>query len=163
MSRPLIQRRIDELETMFEAEQGDPDTLRLLEVELSFRSVPRATMLLAKIRSILDGSTILPSAKQKGLFDHKTPVTVQVPLPTETLGATPSPLPAMTLEDALKILKIAVGAPWEVVEASRRQAVDRAHPGKLVPLSEEKRSILKEEARRTNAAYLALLQEKKHS
>jgi hypothetical protein len=63
----------------------------------------------------------------------------------------------MTLQDALKVLKITSGASWETVELSRRQAVDRARPDTLTPLSEEKRRILKEEARRANAAYSVLL------
>jgi DnaJ-domain-containing protein 1 len=158
MSRPLIQRRIDELEAMFEDEQVDPDALRLLEAELAFRSVPRATTLLAKVKRALGGGTVLPSAKQNDLFDHRTPVAVQVPLLKEAPKATAPPMPAMTLEDALKVLKITSGASWEAVELSRREAVDRARPDRLTTLSEEKRSVLKEEARRSNAAYYVLLQ-----
>jgi DnaJ-domain-containing protein 1 len=158
MSRHLIQRRIDELEALFEAEQGDPDALRLLEAELAFRSVPRAATLLAKVKRVLGGGTVLPSPKQNTLFDHKTPVAVQVPLLKETPKATAPPMPTMTLEDALKVLKITAGTPWESVEMSRRQAVDRGHPDRLATLSEEKRSAVKEEARRANAAYLVLLQ-----
>jgi hypothetical protein len=157
MSRPFIQRRIDELEAMFEAEQGNPGLLRLLETELSFRSVPRATMLLARVKRVLGGGTVLPSAKQNDLFDHKTPVAVQVPLLKDTPKPPAPTLPAMTLEEALKVLKITLGAPWEAVELSRRQAVDRARPDRLTVLSEDKRIALKEEAGRANAAYLTLL------
>jgi hypothetical protein len=77
MNRPLIQRRIDELEAMFEAEQGDPDALRLLEAELAFRSVPRAVTLFNRLKRVLDGGTILPSPRQNILFDHKAPVASQ--------------------------------------------------------------------------------------
>jgi DnaJ-domain-containing protein 1 len=161
MSRPLIQCRIDELEAMFESEQGDPEVLHLLEVELSFRSVPRATMLLANVKRVLNSGTVLPVAKQKELFDHKAPVAAQVPLLKDPVKPAVSSLPHMPLEDALKVLKITLGAPWEAVEASRRQAVDRAHPDKLAGLSEEKRGILKEEARRANAAYVAVFSERK--
>jgi DnaJ-domain-containing protein 1 len=161
MSRPLIQRRIDELEAMFEAEQGNPGTLRLLEAELAFRSVPRATTLLAKVKRVLNGGTVLPSAKQSDLFDHRTPVAVQVPLLKETPKVAAAPMETMTLEDALKVLKVTSGASWEAVESSRRQAVDRARPDKLTPLSKEKRGVLKEEARRANAAYFVLLQARK--
>lgn len=161
MSRPLIQRRIDELEAMFEIERVDPDVLRLLEVELSFRSVPRATTLLANVKRVLNGGTVLPSARQKELFDHKAPVAAQVPLLKDQPKPAVSSLPRMPLEDALKVLKTTLGAPWEAVEASRRQVVDRAHPDKLAGLSEEKRRILKEEARRANAAYVAVFLERK--
>ena len=157
MSRPLIQRRIDELEAMFEAEQGNPDALRLLEVELTFRSVPRATTLLAKVKRVLNGGTVLPSAKQNDLFDHGTPV----PLLRKTPNVADQSMETMTLEDALKVLKITSGASWEAVESSRRQVVNHARPDRLATLSEEKRSILKEEARRANAAYFVLLQARK--
>jgi DnaJ-domain-containing protein 1 len=152
MSRPLIKRRIDDLEAMFEVGQGDPDSLRLLEVELAFRSVPRAIALLAKVRRVRSGGAVLPTAKQSTLFERMAPVTVQGPLLHEAPKSTPPPLPVMTLEDALKVLKVTPGAPWETVELSRRQAVDRARPDKLAALSEERSSALKEEARRANAA-----------
>jgi DnaJ-domain-containing protein 1 len=64
----------------------------------------------------------------------------------------------MTLEDALKVLKITTSTPWECIETSRRQAVERARPDRLASLSKEKRSVVKEEARVANAAYLVLLQ-----
>jgi DnaJ-domain-containing protein 1 len=160
MSRPLIQRRIDELEAMFESEQGDSDALRLLEIELSFRSVPRATTLRARVKRALSGGTVLPSAKQNELFDHKTPIARQVPLLKETWKAPSASVPAMTFEEALKVLKITSGAPWEAVELSRRQTVDRARPDRLTALSQDKRSALKEEAQRANTAYLTLLRER---
>jgi hypothetical protein len=158
MNRPLIQRRIDELEAMFEAVQGDPDALRLLEAELAFRSVPRAATLLNRVKRVLGGGTVLPSPRQNTLFDHKPPVASQVP-PLEEMHLTNGPpMPPMTLEDALKVLKVTTSTPWESIETSRRQAVERARPDRLASLSEEKRSAVKEEARGANAAYLVLLQ-----
>jgi DnaJ-domain-containing protein 1 len=64
----------------------------------------------------------------------------------------------MTLEDALKVLKVTTSAPWESIETSRRQAVERAHRDRLDSLSKEKRSAVKEDARVANAAYRVLLQ-----
>jgi DnaJ-domain-containing protein 1 len=158
MNRPLIQRRIDELEAMFEASQGDSDVLRLLEAELAFRSVPRAATLLNKVKRVIGGGPVLPSPRQNTLFDHKTPVASQVPLLVETQSAHGSPIPPMTLEDALKALKVTTSTPWEPIETSRRQAVERARPDRLASLSKEQRSAVKEEARVANAAYLVLLQ-----
>jgi DnaJ-domain-containing protein 1 len=158
MNRPLIQRRIDELEAMFEAEQGDPDALRLLEAELAFRSVPRAATLLNKVKRVIGGGTVLPSPRQDILFDHKRPVASQIPLLEETQSTHGPPIPTMTLEDALKVLKVTTSTPWESIETSRRQAVERARPDRLASLSKEKRSAVKEEARVANAAYLVLLQ-----
>ncbi len=142
---------------MFESEQGDPLALHLLEVELSFRSVPRATKLLANVKRALGGNTVQPAAKQNVLFEHKPAVAVQVPLLKETPNLHPSPQPTMTVEDALKVLKVNSGAPWEAVEFSRRRAVDRARPDKLANLSADDRRSLKEGARRANVAYLVLL------
>jgi hypothetical protein len=48
----------------------------------------------------------------------------------------------MTLEDALKVLKITTSTPWECIETSRRQAVERARPDRLASLSKEKRSVV---------------------
>jgi hypothetical protein len=91
MSRPLIQRRIHELEAMFEAEQEDPDALRLLEAELAFRSVPRATTLLEKVKRVLSGGIVLSSAKKNDLFDRSTPIAMQVPLLKESPKVTAPP------------------------------------------------------------------------
>jgi DnaJ-domain-containing protein 1 len=82
----------------------------------------------------------------------------QVPLLEETQSTHGPPIPAMTLEDALKVLKVTTSTPWESIETSRRQAVERARPDRLASLSKEKRSAVKEEARVANAAYLVLLQ-----
>lgn len=42
MIRPLLQRRTNELEALFEAEQSDQNILQMLEVELPF--VPRRAL-----------------------------------------------------------------------------------------------------------------------
>jgi hypothetical protein len=161
MSRPLIQKRIDELEAMFDAEQSDPDVLRLLENELAFRSVPRATTLLGKVKRVLAGGVVPPAPKQDELFAHKAHVAVQVPLLPNKPTPSPEPVISMTIDEALKVLKVTTGTGWETVEQSRRDAVERARPDKLTSLSEDKRRTVREDARRANAAYLVLLQARK--
>lgn len=157
MIRPLIQRRIHELEAMFETKHEDLDALRSLEAELAFRSVPRATTLLGKVKRALGGGIVLPSTKQDDLFNQRTSVAMQdLPLKEIPKAAVPT-IPAMTYEDALKVLKVKSGAAWEMIELSRRQAVDRARPDRLTALSEQKRNEMREEARRANAAYYVLL------
>ncbi|AXC13822.1 hypothetical protein ACPOL_4550 [Acidisarcina polymorpha] len=160
MSRPLIQKRIDELEAMFDAEKGDPDALRLLENELAFRSVPRATTLLNKVKRVLAGGTVA-EAKQDELFAHRPPVAVQVPLMPIKPTSSPKPVISMTIDEALKVLKVTASTGWEAVEQSRRDAVERARPDRLTSLSETKRRTLREDARSANAAYLVMLQARK--
>lgn len=172
MSRPLIQKRVDELEAMFATGQEDFDTLRLLEAELSHRSVPRAASLLVKVRLVLRGGSITPSVTQNELFEHRPQAIVQAPLwssATVTEAQAPQPLsqtrpavtvseptPLMSYEEACKILRVAVGATWETIEQARRQIVDRAHPAKIRLLADGQRDKLVFEAKRANDAYAVL-------
>ncbi|MGD0648898.1 MAG: hypothetical protein ABR971_13000 [Acidobacteriaceae bacterium] len=160
MSRPLIQKRVDELEALFEAQQSDPQVLRALEAELAFRSVPRASVLLVKVKRVLDGGTVLPPPTQNNLFEQKPPVAVQPSPSPDTPKMAAPPLPEMSVEEALKTLKVAPAAAWETVESSRRQAVEKARPDTTTALSEEKRAALQLEARRANNAYATLLMER---
>lgn len=156
MSRPLIQKRIDELEAKFDAEQGDADALRSLENELAFRYVPRATALLAKVKRVLAGGTVPSAPKQDELFTHKAPIAVQVPLlpvkPTPSLELVAS----MSIEEACKVLRVTVGESWEVIENARREIVDRAHPAKLNTLKDSQRITVMRDSTRANAAYAVL-------
>jgi hypothetical protein len=172
MSRPLIQKRVDELETMFETGQGNPDTLRLLEAELAFRSVPRASSLLTKVRRVLGGGAVQPSTKQNELFEHRPQSVVQTPLwlppaisetPAAELpnrpkvsAASGEQISPMSHEEACKVLRVTAGASWEAIENARRQTVDRAHPAKLKSLPAGQRDALTLEAKRANAAYAVL-------
>ena len=156
MSRPLIQRRIDELEAMFEVAKGDPASLRLLEAELSLRPMPRAVSLLAKVKRFLgsesvflDGRSPLPASREPaGEMDS-------VPKIGRPLATQPMPV-----ETALKLLRISATSSWEDVESSRRNIVDRARPDKSALLDEKRRGALQEDAQLANAAYLILLQKK---
>ena len=131
MSRPLIQKRIDELEALFETQHGDAEAMRGLENELSFRTVPRANNLRQKVKRVLAGGTVLPAATQDTLFEHKQPVAVQEPLLPEVAKAPTPPALEMSVEEARKTLKIGSASSWETVETSRRQIVDKARPDKL--------------------------------
>ncbi|HEY5212053.1 MAG TPA: hypothetical protein VIJ38_03430, partial [Acidobacteriaceae bacterium] len=71
MSRPFIQKRIDELEAIFNTDHCDADLLTKLETELAFRSVPRAAALLVKVRSALRDDSVTQTAEQSDLFEHQ--------------------------------------------------------------------------------------------
>ena len=169
MTRPLMQNGIAELERMFESCQADPQILEALESELKFRSVPRATTLLTKVRRAMNGAPILPTASQDALFENTASVPRQIQLPiaiTDSDSAAPTkrePEPPLkvSVEDAYKILKVAPSASWDSIEQSRRTIVELTRPDRLENLNEERRQALRLDALRANAALDALLQERR--
>jgi hypothetical protein len=160
MSRPLIQKRIDELEAMFEAGHSDTDVLAALERELAFRSVARSAALSAKVRRALAGDKVIPTPTQNVLFEHQSPPAVQVPLLETTAKRIPvqqeEVLPTLSLDDAYKALRLTSSASWEAIEASRRGLVDGARPDKIAGLMEARRVSIEREAKLANEAYLTL-------
>lgn len=170
MTRPLIRHRIDELEALFESSHGEISTLMTLENELTFRQVPRAVSLLAKVRKVLAGEKMQDAAWQANLFNHQTPAVEPSPLrspkPDAVQAVAPAPTPpsrpvdTMTIEDAHKVLRVTPAATWESIENSRRRIVDRAHPDAVSKLSPAQRSAIEEEATRANAAYIAIVRAK---
>lgn len=62
------------------------------------------------------------------------------------------PAPALTLEQACRLLKVLPTAAWEVVEAARRALVARAQPDQLRDLSTASCEALQDEARLVNLA-----------
>jgi hypothetical protein len=160
MSRPFIQKRIDELEAMFNTDHCDADFLTKLEAELGFRSVPRAAALLVNVRGALRGNIVIPIAKQSVLFEHQSVRPVQVLLPnavSESAAATQETVfRALSLEDAYKALNLTSSASWEAIETSRRGLVDRARPDKIAALKGPQREGVKREASLVNAAYSVL-------
>jgi len=59
ISRPLLRSTIVEPEALFAAKRTNTDTLNALQTELQFRNVPRATALLAKVKTALGGGMSL--------------------------------------------------------------------------------------------------------
>jgi hypothetical protein len=170
-SRPYMRSTIVELEDLFAAKRTDTDTLNALKTELQFRNVPRAIALLAKVKSALSGGKSLTPTAQPGLFAVPLPPTsaspqppaVILPRPTPTVTNTiPEPL-AMTLDEAYKLLRVTAGTSWEEVELARAKLVQRSHPDVLQGSSAEKRSAALMDAKRANAAYAALAQERRHN
>jgi len=167
--RPLIQRRVDELETLFAASVADPVALKELEFELTFRQVPRAVSLLMKVRARLNGKVPQATVVQESLFtpDSQRAAEARTPL-ISTLApeAEPDPSPAdelppsISLLDAYKVLRVPLNSAWETIELSRRQIVQRANPTNLANLGEEKRAALRIEAENANRAYKTILQSK---
>lgn len=169
MSRPLIQNGIGDLERLFQSSQGNAKTLESLEYELRFRSVPRATALLAKVRRAMNGAPVVPAPSQDVLFDHKPAMPVQTLLPTINTTPVPAlipaiealPLPQLSIEDACKFLKVSATASWDTIEKSRREIVGLTRPDLMAKLSEEQRQALRHDAMIANAAHNALFQARK--
>jgi len=58
------------------------------------------------------------------------------------------------------LLRVTAGAPWEEVEQARAKIVQRCHPDALEGLSADRRIAAVDDAKRANAAYAALAQER---
>jgi len=65
-------------------------------------------------------------------------------------------IPAVSLDDACKLLKVTLGAPWQQVELSRRKLVLLSHPRHVIGMTPDRQEAVRDEARRVNAAYLVL-------
>lgn len=86
-------------------------------------------------------------------------VVERVEIPSQALpGRAPQralvllPTPALTLEQACRLLKVLPTAAWEVVDAARRALVARAQPDLLRDLSTARCDALQDEARLVNQA-----------
>jgi DnaJ-domain-containing protein 1 len=165
--RLLMRHTVDQLEEMFAAKQRDTDALNALHLELQFRNVPRAKTLLAKVRAAISiGASLTPPA-QPELFDPRPPEMLPSSPPTVILPKPPLKpveqelqLSPMSLDEACKVLRVTAGTPWDQVERARTKIVERSHPDALAALSEDKRAAIRAEAKRANAAYVALSRER---
>ena len=142
MPRPLMQRGIGDLETLFAKSKTDVEVLKQLKQELQYRQVPRAVALLADVQTEMKGAT---SAKQ-------------APIDTDARETHKDAAPSMPVEDAYKLFKATSGSAWESIEQTRRQMVQQSHPARLKSMSLEHRNQTLAEAKMVNAAYAALSQ-----
>jgi len=166
-----MQHRLAELNEVFRDSQTNAETLKELENELQCRKSGRA--LLAQVQEA--------QAKLRGAYPTpaSTPESGQTPQPSprresalwnlstsgsgaDEISPEASPLasddfPMMTVEDAYKALRVSVASTWEVIEQSRRQLVQKAHPANLKGMSADKRAATKADAKLVNAAYTTLL------
>jgi len=169
-ARPYMRSTIIELEELFAAKRTDSDTLNALEAELQFRNVPRATALLAKVKVALAGEIPLTPSAQPGLFPSAAAPVPAAPKPAAVILPKPGPkpsdkvpeAPAMPLDEAYKVLRVTAGAPWDEVEQARAKLVQKSHPDALEGLTVEKRAAAVQDAKRANAAYAAIAQERSH-
>ncbi len=81
---------------------------------------------------------------------------VRPPLLATAAKPAASPVVAMPVEDAYKVLKATSGSTWESVEQSRRLLVQQSHPERLRAMTAERRSSALAEAMRVNTAYATL-------
>jgi len=162
-----MQNGISELERLFETGSSDPQMLEALAHELSFRSVPRAAMLLSKVRRAAAGRSETPPPNQQALFEHGTSVATPPSLlntqsvqskGTVSGGTEVQAQPSLSIEDACKILKVSSSASWDTIEHARRAIVEMARPDRLAKENGAKCQALAQEARLANAAFHTLLQ-----
>lgn len=166
--RPYFRSNIVELEELFAVKRTDTDTMNALKTELQFRNVPRATALLAKVKAALSGETPLMPTVQPELFaaplppisPPSQPGAVILPKPTSKPAEKTPEVPAVTLEEAYKLLRVTAETPWEEVEQARARLIQRSHPDALYDLNADKRTAAIQDAKRTNAAYAALAKER---
>lgn len=95
---------------------------------------------------------MLPSVPQQVRPQAVPPVAA--PAPTDRVER--APIPALSLDDACKLLKVTLAAPWQEVELSRRKLVLLSHPRHVVGMTPERQEAVRDEARRVNAAYAVL-------
>ena len=185
MTRPLERLGIAELEELFKNPKITADELKTLEGELECRSTARAENLLSEVKKSVKVKEIIAKARtrvaQKQLIQLELPSvadfelssnapapSTQVTYQPKVVTSTPAPQkspsvnadPAMTKEQAFKILKVSPTTSWEQIEQSRRELVARAQPDMLAVLAPEIRKALQDECRLVNAAYKSLLQGK---
>lgn len=187
MSRSLMQHGVGQLEEMFAKGKSDAKLLQQLEQELLYRHVPRAIALLAEVQAAMsDGAAepqtptvpMSPPARATTPISQQpdlrglpaTPPAVPTPAPIRTVAPvvipqepqpvakSPAPSPTMLVEDAYKVLKVTPGATWESIEQMRCTLVHQSHPSRWEALSADKRAQALTEAKRVNAAYVALSQ-----
>jgi DnaJ-domain-containing protein 1 len=94
---------------------------------------------------------------------HPPPLTAIVNTEKVVVGPTERMAEVITVivEEAYKLLRVTAGTPWEEVEQSRRRLVQRSHPDVLKGLGAEKRAAVLLNAKRVNAAYAALAEERR--
>lgn len=77
-------------------------------------------------------------------------------VPTVSAPSSLKPEAVLPLADAYRILRVAPTSTWEVIELARRQLVQQASPIKTAAMNVEKRSQIREQARRANLACLSI-------
>jgi hypothetical protein len=102
------------------------------------------------------------AAEQPQPRERPAATSVPPPAPSAQSPTSQPPLlqlhtpPAMSIEEAYKVLRATPGSTWESIEHTRRQFVQQAHPARIASLSMEKRAQLQADAKRLNTAYAVL-------
>lgn len=86
----------------------------------------------------------------------RPPAVPPVAAPVPPVRVESAPIPALSFDDACKLLKVTAGAPWQEVELSRRKLVLLSHPRHVAGMAPERQEAVRDEARRVNAAYAVL-------
>lgn len=86
----------------------------------------------------------------------RPPAVPPVAAPAHPVRVERASIPALSFDDACKLLKVTAGAPWQEVELSRRKLVLLSHPRHVVGMAPHRQEAARDEARRVNAAYAVL-------
>lgn len=86
----------------------------------------------------------------------RPPVVAPVAVPVSSVRIERASLPAVSLDDACKLLKVTLGSAWQEVEQTRRTLVQLSHPRHVVGMTPEHQEAVLDEARLVNAAYAVL-------
>jgi hypothetical protein len=181
-----MQYGVGQLEELFFKSKADQKVLKQLENELQYRHVPRAVALLAEVQAAMfDGKDLgaptpaiarppqapprqpdlgaRPTTPPMPAVPQFVPAPVRAPASTPDVATSPATaplppraIPAMTVEDACKLLKATPGATWESIEQTRRLLVQQSSPSRTSTMSADKRAQALVEARRVNEAYAVL-------
>jgi len=177
MARRFMQFGVGQLEELFANSKSDTNVLKQLEHELTYRQVPRAVALLAKVRAAMhggkDGTALAPAAlpddlalsppsHQAGSGPAIAPARAAITATTATANSSLGDAPPITVEDAYEVLKVTPGATWESIENSRRQLVQQSHPDRVASLSVARRDQVMAEAKRVNTVYAILSQARRN-
>jgi hypothetical protein len=95
-------------------------------------------------------------ARPTKMLETVSPLPDVAPLKKSTTPTEPVALPQLAIEDACRILKVALGDVWEKVEASRRQVVLKSSPLATKGLASAQAQKLQAEAQLANDAAIVI-------
>lgn len=99
--------------------------------------------------------TRAPAAKSADVpLPAASPVTA--PENVASVMETAEAVPAMSVDEAYRVLKVTAASTWELIEQTRRHLVQEAHPENVAKLSSERRVQVQAAAKRVNTAYAVI-------
>lgn len=84
------------------------------------------------------------------------PMVAPVAEPMRSARVERTSIPAVSLEDACRLLKVTQGSAWQEIDLARRKLVMLSHPRHTVGTTPERQEAVRHEARLVKAAYATL-------